>query len=58
MRYHGIPAAHGVLCISEWVVLRCGLWEPYVTAIAVQVAGSKSLSNVLLDNDGATCSVD
>jgi hypothetical protein len=38
MRHHCVSAAHGVLSVSERVVLWCGLREPHITTVAVQVA--------------------
>ena len=43
---------------AEGVVLGCGLGEPDVTAVAAKLAGGKGLSDVLLDDDGATGGVD
>lgn len=42
MRHHRITSSVGVLGVSEWVVLGCGLWEPDVAAVAAEVAGGQS----------------
>ena len=55
---HGVSAVEGVLGVAERVVLGSGLWEPNVTAITAEVAGLKGFSDIFLDNDGATGSVD
>ena len=43
---------------AERVVLGGGLGEPDVTAVAAELARGKSLSDILLDNNGATGGVD
>lgn len=58
MRHHSVATAPRVLGVAERVVLRSGLGEPDVSAVAAQVAGLDGLGNVLLDDDGATGSVD
>lgn len=55
---HSVSAAEGVLGVSEHVVLGRGLGEPHVTTIATEVAALERRGNVLLDDDGATGSVD
>ena len=55
---HGIATTPWVLSISERMVLGCGLREPHVTAIAVEMAGFQGLGNVFLNHDGTTSSVD
>ncbi len=37
MRNHTIATAHDVLCVSQRMLFRCGLWEPDITTIAIQV---------------------
>ena len=55
----GIPAAPvDVGCVSEWVILWCGLWEPHVTTVAAELAVLECFGNVFLDDDGATGGVD
>lgn len=58
VRNHGIATAPWVLGIAERVVLGSGLGEPDVSSVASKVAGLQSLGDVLLDNNGATGSVD
>lgn len=58
VRNHGVSTTEGVLCVAERVVLGCGLREPDVSSIAAEVAGLESLSNILLDDNGATGGVD
>lgn len=58
VRDHGVAAAEGVLGGTEDVVFRGRLREPDVTAVAAEVARLESLSDVLLDDDGAAGSVD
>jgi hypothetical protein len=58
MRHHGISTAHGVLCVAERMLLGRWLWEPDVTAVAVQVTRLQGLGDVFLDNDGAAGGVD
>ena len=55
---HGVAAAEGVLGVAERVLLRRGLGEPDVTAVAAEVAALEGLGDVLLDDDGATGGVD
>lgn len=55
---HGVAEAEGVDGGAERVVGRGGLGEPDITTVAGEVAGAKSLGNVLLDDDGATGGVD
>ena len=55
---HGITTAPGVLSVAERVVLRSGLGEPDVTAVAAEVAGLEGLGDVLLDDDRAAGGVD
>ncbi len=58
VRNHGVPAAEGVLGVTERVVLWCGLREPHITTIAAKMTGLQRVSNVLLDDDGTTSGVD
>jgi hypothetical protein len=58
VRYHGIPAAPWVLRVPQWVVLWCRLWEPDVTTVSSQMAALQRLSDILLDDNGATGGVD
>lgn len=51
---HGVSTTEWVLCVAEWVVLWCWLWEPDITSVTAEVAGSKSLGNIFLDDDGTT----
>lgn len=55
---HGVAAAEGVLGVAQDVVLGCGLGEPNITTVAAEVAGLQSIGDILLDDDGATGSVD
>lgn len=56
---HGVAATPGgVRCVAERVVLWRGLWEPHITTVAAKLAALERLRNVLLDDDGATGSVD
>ena len=55
---HGVTATPRVLSVAEWVVLGGGLGEPDITTVAAEVTRLEGLSNVLLDNDSATGSVD
>jgi hypothetical protein len=55
---HGIASAPGVLGVAEWVVLGRGLGEPDITTVSTEVAALEGISNILLDDDGATGSVD
>jgi hypothetical protein len=55
---HGVSATEGVLGVAERVVFGCWLREPDVTTVATEVAGGEGLSNVFLDDDGATGGVD
>lgn len=47
-----------VLGIAERVILGRGLGEPDVTTVTTEVPALESFSNVLLDNDSTTGSVD
>lgn len=58
VRNHSVASAPWVLGISERVVLRGGLREPDITAVSTEVARLERLSDILLDNDGATGGVD
>ncbi len=58
VRNHAISASHCILSSPEWVILWCGLWEPDISTISVQMARGESLSDVLLHDDGAAGSVD
>ena len=58
VRDHGVPAAPWVLCSSEWVVVWCWLWEPDVTAVAVEVTTRQRFGNILLDDDRTSGGVD
>lgn len=58
VRNHGVATTHGVLGVSERMVLGCGLREPHITAIAVKVARLESFGNIFLDDDGTTGCVD
>jgi hypothetical protein len=44
--------------IAEWVVLRRWLREPDITSVTAEVARLDCLSNIFLNDDGATRSVD
>jgi len=54
---HGVSSTVWVLDRAEWVFLRCWLWEPHITTIAAQLTRLDGLGDVLLDDDGATGSV-
>jgi hypothetical protein len=58
MRDHGVASSPWVLGIAEWVVLWCWLREPHITTISSKVTGLERISNILLDDDGSTSSVD
>ena len=58
VRYHGVAATEGVLGGAQNVVPGCGLGEPHVATVAPEVARLERLSNIFLDNDGATGCVD
>ena len=47
-----------VLGVAEWVILRCWLREPDITAVAAELAGLERLGNILLDDNGAAGGVD
>jgi hypothetical protein len=55
---HAIAALHGVLGVAQGMVLGCGLREPDVAAVAVQVAGFEGFGYVFFDDDGAAGCVD
>lgn len=55
---HGVAAAEGVLDGAQGVVAGSGLREPDITAVSGEVARLDGLSDVLLDDDGATGGVD
>ena len=55
---HGVTAAPGVLGSAQRVVLGSGLGEPDITTVSSEVAALESLGDILLDNNGATGSVD
>lgn len=57
VRNHGVATTPRALDVAEWVVLRGGLGIPDITAVASQVARLDSLSNILLDDNGTTGSV-
>jgi len=54
VRNHGVASSPWVGGIAEYVVLGRRLGEPDITTIATEVAGLKSLSDILLHNNGAT----
>jgi hypothetical protein len=58
VRNHGVAASPWVLGSSEWVVLGCGLREPNVTSVSVELTGLEGFGDILLDDNGATSSVD
>jgi len=58
MGNHGIATTPGVLGCPERVVLWCGLREPHITTITVELAGREGFGDVFLDDDGTTGSVD
>lgn len=55
---HGVAAAEGVLGSAQGVLAGSGLGEPDITTVAGEVARLEGLSDVLLDDDGTTGSVD
>lgn len=55
---HGVAATEGVLGVAQRVVLGGGLGEPDITTVAAEVARLEGVSNVLLDDNGTTSSVD
>jgi hypothetical protein len=58
VRNHGVAAAPWALDIAEWVVLGGGLREPNVTTISAKLTALDGFSDIFLDNDGTTGSVD
>ena len=58
VRDHSIAATPWVLGGSERMVLGSRLREPNITAITVQLASLEGFSNILLDDNGTTSSVD
>lgn len=58
VRNHGVTATPVVLGGSQRVVLGSGLVIPDITTVTGEVTRLESGSNVLLDNDGTTGSVD
>jgi hypothetical protein len=58
VRNQGVSATEGVLCVSEDVVLGCGLREPDISSVAAEVTALQSVGNVFLNNDGPTSGVD
>lgn len=55
----GVSAAPvDVRGVAEWVVLWCWLWEPHVTTVATELARLEGVSDILLDDNGTTGSVD
>ena len=57
VRNHGVATTPRALDVAEWVVLGGGLGIPDITTIASQVARLDSFSNILLDDNGTTGSV-
>lgn len=55
---HGVATSPWVLGSSEWVVLFCGLREPDVTSVAVELAALEGCGNIFLDDDGTASGVD
>ena len=58
MRNHGVASTPWVLGVAERVVLGRGLGEPDITTVSTEVTRLESISNILLDDDGATSGVD
>jgi hypothetical protein len=56
--HHAVAALHGVLGVAQRVVLGCGLGEPDIATVAVQVAGFQGFGDVFFDDDGAAGRVD
>ena len=54
---HGVTTAPWVLSVTERVVLGSGLGEPDITTVTAEVTRLKSISNILLNDDSATSSV-
>ena len=54
VRNHRVSASEGVGGITEWMVLRCWLWEPDITAVAAEMTRFQGLSDVFFDNNGTT----
>lgn len=54
MGHHAVAGAEGVLHRAPDVVFGCGLHVPYVTGVAVDMAGLESGSNGILVDDGTT----
>ena len=54
VRHSGVPTALGILCVSEGMVLWGWLGEPYVSAVATQVAGFHCCGDVFFYDDGAS----
>lgn len=57
VRNHGVATAPWALHVAEWVVLGGGLGIPDITTIASQVARLDSFSNILLNDNSTTGSV-
>lgn len=58
VRHHGVAAAELVLGRPQGVVSGRGLREPHIATVASEGPLFQSPGDVLLDNDGATGSVD
>jgi hypothetical protein len=57
VRNHGVAAAPWVLSVAKRVVPGRWLREPDITTVSTEVAVLERLSNIFLDNDGTTGSV-
>jgi hypothetical protein len=55
---HGVASSPWVLRVAERVVLGGWLGEPDVTTVSTEVTVLERISNILLDDDGATGGVD
>ena len=57
MRRHAVAPAKGVLHGTPWVVLGRGLYIPYISGVAVELAGPDRLGYVVSVADGSTSGV-
>lgn len=58
VRDHGVASTEGVDGVAQRVVLGGGLREPDITTVTGEVARLQGLGDILLDDNGATGSVD
>ena len=58
VRNHGVASAEGVLCVAEWVILGCRLWEPDIAPVAAEMAALESFCYVFLHDDSTAGGID